>query len=311
MNNELKEFYTLSELEVLVAENLDIDINNTEKLNEIIFHLVSDNHLVPFLEYKGLAGIVESVMPLASFEITETLLDALEKPEYSSNKKELYHLYEYSPTISSVKNLIKTFEHGYCTKPPREENKTHAIFRLSPLCILNTPKGIQVELGFTKPVAHIKRFIDDPIENNEYEFLGYQLYPSDQVNTPRLNINETCKLLFDRLNVDCLFKAIKTQHKISDNISSLSIVEQNNKSTRSQDSKLIAVMAIMLSKKSSQFKYANKPNRSAITREIKKLTDELQIDRAHTYGLEAPDQRIKQCLEEFSEFFFTTNDSKH
>ena len=58
MNNELKEFYTLSELEVLVAENLDIDINNTEELNEIIFHLVLDNHLVPFLEYKGLAGIV-------------------------------------------------------------------------------------------------------------------------------------------------------------------------------------------------------------------------------------------------------------
>ena len=32
MNNELKEFYTLSELEVLVAENLDIDITVSESL---------------------------------------------------------------------------------------------------------------------------------------------------------------------------------------------------------------------------------------------------------------------------------------
>lgn len=170
MNSELKEFYTLNELTVSLAENLDIDINNKEELNNIIFHSVSDNHLAPFLEYKGLVGIVESGMPLASFEITETLLDALEKPNRSSNERELSHLYEYSPTLNSIKNLVKTFEHGYYTNSPREEDETHAIFRLSPLCILNTAQGIQVELGFTKPVAHIKEFIDDPIENNQVVF---------------------------------------------------------------------------------------------------------------------------------------------
>ena len=87
--------------------------------------------------------------------------------------------------------------------------------------------------------------------------------------------------------------------------------KNSGKNTRNQDPKIIAMLATLLSKKSPQFKYGNNPNRSAIKRGIEELIDELQIDHVHTYGLEAPEQRIKKCLEEFSESFFTTNKSKH
>lgn len=87
--------------------------------------------------------------------------------------------------------------------------------------------------------------------------------------------------------------------------------EKYNNNTRNQDYKIIAMMAILLSEKYPKFKHGENPNRSAIKRDIRTLINELQIDHAHTYGLMAPEQRIKECLEEYLKFFFTVPDSKN
>ncbi|PKH65756.1 hypothetical protein CXF61_04830, partial [Psychrobacter sp. 4Dc] len=202
MSNEIKEFYDLDELTTLLSRNLNIDIENKKELSEVIFKLISKNHLTPYLEYRGLVGDVESYISYASYQIIETLLYTLEPTNLNGNVSESSNLYNYNPTLNSIKNLVRTFEHGYSTKPSQIEYKTHAIFRLSPLSIINTVDGIQVELGFDKPVAHIKKFIDYPIKNNEHEFYGYQLYRSKQVDTPKLKINDTCKLVFSRFDIE-------------------------------------------------------------------------------------------------------------
>ena len=51
MSNEIKEFYDLDELTTLLSRNLNIDIENKKELSEVIFKLISKNHLTPYLEY--------------------------------------------------------------------------------------------------------------------------------------------------------------------------------------------------------------------------------------------------------------------
>lgn len=313
MNDEIKDFYTLDELRERLARKLSIDIQNERELNKVIAQLITDNHLTPFLEYKGLVSIPKNCTPFASYEITESVLEALKTDPASRNNEEDIKRYKYNPTLNSVKNLVKTFEHGYCLTPLGLKANTHAIFRLSPLSVSITSLGINIELEGDKPVAHIEKFIEDPIKNNDYEFLGYILYPADQVNTPQVKLNKTSKLMFSSSDIIFLLDEIDSEYKKSDKTtSSLSLVELNQKSsninTRSQDPKLIAMLAILLSEKSPQFKHGDKPNRAAIRRGIEKLIDELQIDHVHTYGLEAPHKRIGECLKEFSDYFYTDLD---
>lgn len=311
MSDEIKDFYTLAELKEELAKKLDIDLQNEKELNKVITQSITDNHLTPFLEYKGLVSIAKNCTPFASFEVTEAILEALKKVTSPSNQKSRVQPYKYRTTLKSIENLVKTFEHNYCSVRLESQINTHAIFRLSPLSISSTSLNINVKLGPDQPVAHIEKFIENPIKNNDYEFLGYILYSTDQVNTSRINLNKVSKLMFSNSDITSLLDEIDNQYDKTTSSSSLVKSNKNysNTSTRSQDPKIIAMLAILLSEKSPKFKNGKKPNRSAIKRGIEELIDELQIDHVHDHGLKAPEQRIKKCLEEYSDLFFTAPDS--
>ena len=213
MNNNIKEFYTLGELRKKLAKVLNISVENEKELNKIINQSITDNHLMPFLEYKGQVSIPTNCMPFASFEITETILETLDANTHLNNDKNSTKPYKYSATLNSVKNLVKTFEHGYCTKTMGVEVYAHAIFRLSPLNISNTALGINIELGSDKPVAHIEKFIESPLKNNEYEFLGYLLHSADKTNIQRIKPNEIFKLIFSSSDIICLLDKIDCDKK--------------------------------------------------------------------------------------------------
>ncbi|MFT0772543.1 hypothetical protein [Psychrobacter aquimaris] len=310
MDDEIKEFLTLEELITLLGQRLNV--GGKVELNDIIYELIMKNHLAPFLEYKGLVGIVTSYISIPSYEITKTLLeilsqDNIDKVIVSDGN---LNLYDYTPTLNSIKNLVRTFEHGLILETSKIEHKTHAIFRLSPLCILNTIEGIQVELGFEKPVAHLYKFIDYPIEHNEYESCGYQLYKSKQINTPKLTLNDTCKLMFSRYDIEYFVSERNTMvEKEPHIVSSKEVNKKLNQKQKTQDPKLIAMMAILLSKQSSKYQIGERPNVSAINNEIQNLVHDLKIDSEHTYGLKSSNKRIKEYYDDFSQFFFTSPNS--
>lgn len=173
MSDEIKDFYTLAELKEKIARKLDIDLQNEKELIKIIVQSITDNHLTPFLEYKGLVSIAKNCTPFASFEVTKAILEALKKDTPPVNQKSYVQSYKYGTTLKSIENLVKTFEHSYCSVRLESKINTHAIFRLSPLSISSTSVDINVELGPDQPVAHIERFIEDPIKNNDYELFRF------------------------------------------------------------------------------------------------------------------------------------------
>ena len=301
MSDEIKDFYTLAELKEKIARKLDIDLQNEKELIKIIVQSITDNHLTPFLEYKGLVSIAKNCTPFASFEVTKAILEALKKDTPPVNQKSYVQSYKYGTTLKSIENLVKTFEHSYCSVRLESKINTHAIFRLSPLSISSTSVDINVELGPDQPVAHIERFIEDPIKNNDYEFLGYILYSTDQVNTSKIKLNKVSKLIFSNSDIASLLDEIDNQCEKSNKLpSSSSLVEENNKysniNTRNQDYKIIAMMAILLADRKKTYKWGEKPNKSAIEKEILSLISlKFFVSDDHDHGLKSCSHRISEC----------------
>lgn len=309
MDDEVKEFFTLQELITLLESRLSV--SDKVELSNFIYELIMKNHLAPFIEYKGLVGIVTSYISTPIYTVTETLLNVLNQDSLNSGLNNTSSLYDYSPTLNSIKNLVQTFEHGLALQPSKIESNTHAIFRLSPSCILNTIEGIKVSLGVTKPLAHLYESIDNPIEIRDYELCGYQLYKSKEVNTSHLNLNKTYKILFSRYDVEYFIysREVPSNIKQKDLLNPKIENKTPNHRIRTQDPKLIAMMAILLSKKSSRYQIGNRPNASAINEDIQSLVHELKIDSEHSFGLKSSHKRIKEYYDDLSQFFNTSPDS--
>lgn len=86
--------------------------------------------------------------------------------------------------------------------------------------------------------------------------------------------------------------------------------ENYNNNTRNQDHKIIAMMAILLSRHTPKFKNGEKPNMNAIELEIITLANHLNIDKDHLHGLKSAGKRISNCLENFSKYFNTGTKTK-
>lgn len=93
----------------------------------------------------------------------------------------------------------------------------------------------------------------------------------------------------------------------SENQDLLKRVSKTNNKT--QDEKLIAALAILLTKKSNKFNFNNNPNKSAIRKAISDLADDFQISVPDRWGLSAADKRISECLKNFSELINELNTS--
>lgn len=79
-----------------------------------------------------------------------------------------------------------------------------------------------------------------------------------------------------------------------------------DENSRTQDPKIIAMMAILLADNQKCYKWGEKPNKSAIEKAIHDLIDnKFFIDGKHIHGLDSPSKRIGKCLDEFSEFFYS------
>lgn len=83
--------------------------------------------------------------------------------------------------------------------------------------------------------------------------------------------------------------------------------ENYNNNTRNQDHKIIAMMAILLSRYKPKFKNGEKPNMNAIGVEIITLANNLNINENYLHGLKSADRRISYCLEEVSKRFVVVN----
>lgn len=96
------------------------------------------------------------------------------------------------------------------------------------------------------------------------------------------------------------------KNQLEQQTNQLSSAAEVDENSRTQDPKIIAMMAILLAGKQDIYKWGDKPNRSKIEAQIKNLIDtQLYIDSKHTHGLEAASKRIGKCLDDFSEYFYT------
>lgn len=137
---------------------------------------------------------------------------------------------------------------------------------------------------------------------HDEKFIGFH-----DLRYPKVDINK----IFKTSSLTEVEQEIQSLRNENQNLKEqLTTGESSQFSDKTQDPKLIAMMAILLADKSYSYRNGETPNKSAIEKEIHKLVDELGIDSEHTYGLRSPSKRISDCLNEYSEYFYTLKKQK-
>lgn len=329
-------YHSLEQVRNILATELETEKGN--KLDNFIFQLIQTNLLTPYIEYKGIVEGVTQTMAVTKNKAIKSIATTIEK-DIADWKIDEFHLsnkydanLNIDKTLHSVQKLITSFQDEYASELSGVQTYVHAIFRLSPNNISETALEIEAELGLSKPIAKPIKFIANGTMLTEIDFIGYQLYSlTDEINE-QVNLEKKCILNFARKDLDYVVANVKEKRQLTDLESELKqayrtiseleqknddLIYQTQKTTKeparnndkNQDQKIIAMMAIMLSNQNKSLKWSDKPNLSAIKKEIEKLVDNLQISNLHTYGLNAPDKRIKECLKDFSQFFYTDSKS--
>lgn len=169
--------------------------------------------------------------------------------------------------------------------------------------IINIPFGKRLDM--TNRSLPIEERLKQSYETYSHDFSFYD--DMHAVNTPDEMIKRIQGLLKVIREKDLKVKELEKQLKQVE--SRAPVVAKS----RVQDPKLIAMMAILLADKNSKYKWGEKPNKSAIEKDIHELIEsKFFVDNKHTHGLEAPHKRIADCLSEFSDFFYTAlNTKKH
>ena len=136
-------------------------------------------------------------------------------------------------------------------------------------------------------------------------------YNDDLSNSINPEGDNDPKLLKKKLSdaEDTILKLKAEIVTLKDEHRKLESVNYNN-NTRNQDHKIIAMMAILLSRHTPKFKNGEKPNMNAIELEIITLANHLNIDKDHLHGLKSAGKRISNCLENFSKYFNTGTKTK-
>ena len=192
--------------------------------------------------------------------------------------------------------------------------------------------------GFFKPYRIIPHKLDSEFHNNEFthfikeskfdymqplskrEYIEFKniLYPIADIEKI-INNNTDIKLSYAEKNIldnaELYQKLTIAQQKIIEleqQLEQIRVGKDSQSDTpadenrRTQDPKIIAMMAILLADNQKNYKWGDMPNRSKIETAIQNLIDNRYfIDGKHTHGLDAPSKRIGKCLDEFAEFFYT------
>lgn len=148
------------------------------------------------------------------------------------------------------------------------------------------------------------------IEQLNIELLS-DFYHDDLPNSINLDGDNDPEILKEKLSdaEDTILKLKVEIATLEDRYRKLKSENYNN-NTRNQDHKIIAMMAILLSRHTPKFKNGEKPNMNAIELEIITLANHLNIDKDHLHGLKSAGKRISNCLENFSKYFNTGTKTK-
>ena len=286
-------FCNFQEFRTMFKDIIDKDIKEYEMLKRIKL-----GKITPYLNYKGAAHFTENII-------------------VDSNGTE------------------------YITRLFEEDIDISGIFRLSSASIFLSEFRIEAKLGVGAPIAIPKSLTESSATNsaNVHRSLGYCLYHKNNKMNSRYSESELkCEVVFFKEDLLDIISEYKQEQRCKDleilleeankKIESLEkdrnllYIENTqlkrrsndddyknesiNNNTRSQDYKIIVMMAILLSKKSSQYQIGDRPNVSAINKDIQNLVHDLKIDSEHTYGLKSTHKPIKKYYDDFSQFFFTS-----
>lgn len=283
-------FYNFKDSVALIKDMIDKSISDTE-----VYRRIESGQLTPYLDYKGAA-----------------------------------HLTKNGTVLRGIDYVLELFE---------EEFYVSGVFKLSNENIILSEFCLEAILGVGNPVAQKIKIYSISNENlkNKDLSLGYCLYNiNDEVNLRYLETGLKCEIVFDKEELLDVVSQYKNKQRNDDLESELKEAREyieglkrgrnlleietsglkkelnnqknsssNNDNNKSQDYKIIAMMAILLADTSAKFKHGDKPNMQAIERDIKNRVFDLNIDNSHLHGLDAPHKRISTCLKEFSQYFDT------
>ena len=284
------DFYNFKDSVALFKDMIDKSISDTE-----VYRRIESGQLTPYLDYKGAA-----------------------------------HLTKNGTVLRGIDYVLELFE---------EEFYVSGVFKLSNENIILSEFFLEAILGVGNPVAQKIKIYSISNENlkNQDLSLGYCLYNiNDEVNLRYLETGLKCEIVFDKEELLDVVSQYKNKQRNDDLESELKEAREyieglkrgrnlleietsglkkelnnqknsssNNDNNKSQDYKIIAMMAILLADTSAKFKHGDKPNMQAIERDIKNRVFDLNIDNSHLHGLDAPHKRISTCLKEFSQYFDT------
>lgn len=287
---EDKDFYSFKDFITVFNEEVGEDIDAND-----MYDRIKTGKTTPYLDYKGAVHLTKNGV----------VLDGI---DYAA------HLYEEDFYIS-------------------------AIFKLSYESVILSEFGLEAILGVGKPVAHIRRLYET---NNKKlvntDTIGYCLYNKlAKINKKYEKSSLKCELIFKSEELlDIISEHIDKQRSLklktklteaektiedmnrtnnlleikNDRLENKLKAHKNNStndSTRIQDYKVIAMMALLISEKSTAYKRGEKPNSERIKNEILRLADDLNIHDTHRVGLKASNKRIAKCLDQYLEEFFIIN----
>ncbi len=210
----------------------------------------------------------------------------------------------YRGVAHFTKNVITINGIDYVEDLFEEDIEISGIFKLSSESIFLSEFCIEALLGVGNPVAISQSLTESSAINSEnaLKSLGYCLYHKTSKINRRYSESELkCDLVFYREDLLYIVGKYKNEQRCEDlevlleeankkieflekKINLLHIEntqlkiksdsdgcknESINKNTRSQDYKIIAMMAFLLSENSSKYRVADRPNASAINSEIR------------------------------------------
>lgn len=248
----------------------------------------------------------------------------------------------YKGAAHFTKNVMTSSDGTeYITRLFEEDIDISGIFTLSSASIFLSEFRIEANLGVGAPIVIPKSLTESSAIDsaNLHKSLGYCLYHKNNKMNSRYSESELkCDVVFFKEDLLDIISEYKQEQRYEDleilleeankkieylekdrnllHIENTQLKKRSNdndcknksinNNTRSQDHKIIVMMAILLSKKSPQYQIGDKPNVSAINEDIQNIIHDLKIDSEHTYGLKSSHKRIKKYYDDFSQFFFTS-----
>lgn len=142
------------------------------------------------------------------------------------------------------------------------------------------------------PTEQVEDYIDSFICDNEDNFLNSFVFDSSAANA---------KIEQQQKEIDSLNKKIEQAGKPADS---------KEKSSRNQDQKVIAILALLLAQKYKTFKNGETPNAAQIADAIYKLAIELGIDNEDMTGLKAAADKISKAVKAYTGILYKTEKPK-